>query len=88
LQLLGRPSAHFVVSPLFSIGRASSTRKPPGALRALTKAGYEISGNTYKLHPRSSNGNVAAEALALHSSLSAGVERKSPPELASPKFVA
>ena len=54
----------------------------------LTKAGYEIHGKTYKLPPRGFNGNVAAQVLVLHSSLSAGVERKSPLELASPKFVA
>ena len=61
------------------------------SLRSLTKrferAGYEVGGQTYKKPPAGFNGNAAAADLVLHSALWASVERKSPPELASSKFV-
>lgn len=56
-------------------------------VKRLERAGYEIGGKTYKKPPRGFNGNAAGETLVLHSALWAGVERKSPPELASAKFV-
>jgi uncharacterized protein (TIGR02453 family) len=61
--------------------------KSLGALvKRLERAGYEVGGKTYKKPPRGFNGNAAGENLVLHSALSAGVERKSPPELGSSKF--
>lgn len=56
-------------------------------IKRLQRAGYEIGGKTYKKMPRGFSENGAARDLALHSALWASTERKSPPELASTKFV-
>ena len=55
--------------------------------RRLARAGYEIGGKTYKKPPRGFDGNAAGRELVLHSALWAAVERASPPELGSAKFV-
>lgn len=56
-------------------------------IKRLQRAGYEIGGKTYKKLPRGFSENGAARDLVLHSALWASTERKSPPELASTKFV-
>lgn len=57
-------------------------------LKRLERAGYEVQGKTYKKTPRGFAGSGVAEELVLYGGLSAGVERKTPPELGSRKFVA
>lgn len=56
-------------------------------VRRLERNGYRIRGKTYKKPPRGFEGGAAAEELVLYSGLSAGVERKSPPEVKNSKFV-
>lgn len=57
-------------------------------LKRLERSGFGISGKHYKKPPRGYNGNSAGADLVLYAGLSASVERKAPPELATRKFAA
>ena len=89
---LGAGSHGFSKDALASYRKRLNDEQAAKSLASLTKrlrrAGYEVGGKTYKKPPRGFNGNAAAEELVLHSALWAAVDRKSPPELGSAKFVA
>lgn len=56
-------------------------------IKRLGRAGYSVEGKTYKQAPRGFDGIGVATELVLYGGLSAGVERKSPPELGRAEFV-
>lgn len=89
---LGAGSRGFSKEALAQYRTAVNDDKVARPLASLTKrlrrAGYEIGGKTYKKPPRGFDGSAAASDLVLHSALWVSVERKSPPELASSRFVA
>lgn len=76
-----------------ALSRYRSRLRDQGAARALAslikrfeRAGYSVRGKTYKQAPRGFAGRGVAVDLVLYGGLSVGVERRSPPELASAKF--
>lgn len=87
---LGAGSHGFSKEALARYRKKMNDEKAAKALGSLVKrlqrAGYEVHGKSYKKPPRGFNGNVAGQELVLYSGMSAGVERKAPPELASAKF--
>ena len=70
------------------MGEEKAVKSLVALLKRLERGGYEVQGKTYKQAPRGFTGDGAATELVLHSSLSAGVEHRSPPELGRPKFAA
>ena len=88
---LGAGSHGFSREALASYRTALNDEKAAKPLASLAKrlerGGYEVGVETYKKPPRGFNGNPAGQELVLHSALWASVERKSPPELGSAKFV-
>ena len=88
---LGAGSHGFSREALASYRKAvqdeASAKSLASVAKRLERTGYALGGKTYKKPPRGFSGNAAAEELVLHSALWAGVDRKSPPEMASAKFV-
>ncbi len=87
---LGAGSHGFQKEALARYRQKMNDDKAAKSLAALVKrlgrGGYQIHGKTYKKPPPGFSGSAAGQELVLYSGMSAGVERKSPPELASAKF--
>lgn len=68
--------------------RDEGRAKPLASLtKRLARAGYTVGGKTYKKVPRGFGGLAVAEPFLLHSGLFAALERKTPAEASSSKFV-